>query len=73
MIKKRSAREEGPIEVNLTGPEGNAFVLMGYASRWAKQLGKDKEKILADMRSADYEHLLSVLEREFGDYVTFYR
>jgi len=63
-------------EVDLTGPEGNAFVLMGYAKRWSRDLGKSKEEIEAiqkDMQSGDYEHLLSVIEKHFGDYVILYR
>ncbi len=62
--------------IDLTGPEGNAFVLMGYASRWARQLGyerEDQEKLLKDMSSGDYEHLLSVLEKHFGEMVIFER
>jgi hypothetical protein len=61
------------VEVDLTGPDGNAFVLMGLATRWAKQLGRDGKAIRADMMSGDYEHLLSVLEREFGEFAVFYR
>lgn len=63
----------GPIVIDLTGPDGNAFVLMGLASRWAKQLGRDPKPILQDMCSGDYAHLLEVLEREFGEYVIFER
>ena len=35
----------GPIVVDLTGPDGNAFALMGLASRLAKQLGIDSHTI----------------------------
>lgn len=62
-----------PIEIDLTGPEGNAFVLMGYAQKWAKQLGLDRVEILADMQSGDYDHLISVLEKHFGDYIILYK
>lgn len=61
------------ITVDLTGPEGNAYCLMGYASQWAKQQGKDAKAIVNEMMSGDYEHLLEVIDREFGDIVTFYR
>jgi hypothetical protein len=66
-------KKVGPIEIDLTGPEGNAFVLLGYANSWAKELGLDKDAILTDMRSGDYEHLLEVMEREFGDFIIMYR
>lgn len=71
MIKKKKASKR--IEVDLTGPDGNAFVLLGLASRWARQLGMDRDKILADMTSGNYENLVAVLDREFGDIVTLYR
>ncbi len=60
-------------EIDLDGPNGNAFVLLAFAKQWATQLGKDPDPILDDMKSNNYEHLVEVLEREFGDYVTFYR
>lgn len=73
MIKDKSEMEKRGLEIDLTGPDGNAFVLMGYASNLAKQLKKDEKAIKEDMRSGDYEHLVEVFDREFGDYVTLYR
>ena len=70
MIKPRHMKE---LEIDLTGPEGNVFVLMGYAKRFAKQLGKDTDAILKEMKSGDYENAVAVFDREFGDYVTLYR
>lgn len=63
----------GQIGIDLNGPDGNSFVLMGHAKRYAKQLGKESKPIIEEMMSGDYEHLLAVFEREFGDYVTLYR
>ena len=60
-------------EIDLTGPDGNAFALMGYAKRFAKQLDLDPQPILDDMMSGDYEHLLEVFEEQFGSFVTLYR
>lgn len=73
MIKSISERAAGPIEINLLGPEGNAFVLIGKARDWAKQLGLDGKAIQAEMMEGDYEHLLQVIEKYFGDYVVMYR
>ena len=70
MIKKKPSRG---IEIDLTGPDGNAFVLMGYAIRLARELDMDAEPILNEMRSGDYENLISVFDREFGSVVTLYR
>ena len=75
-IKSINDKARGPIEIDLTGPEGNAFVLLGYAKRYAKQLGKngvEAEAIINEMTSGDYDNLLDVFDREFGDYVTLYR
>ena len=64
---------EGPIVIDLTGPDGNAFALMGYAARLAKQLNFDKHKIVAEMMEGDYEELLKTFDRYFGDYVILER
>ena len=68
-----TGKKTGPIEIDLNGPQGNAFALIGMASGWAKQLGLDAKEIQTDMMSGDYEHLLSVIEKYFGDYVVMYR
>lgn len=73
MIKDKSEMKRRGLEIDLTGPDGNAFVLIGYTSNLAKQLKKDEKAIKEDMRSGDYEHLVEVFDREFGDYVTLYR
>ena len=52
--------------INLDGPDGNAFALLGYASRWAKDLELDKDKILNEMKSDDYVNLVSVFNKYFG-------
>ena len=73
MIKDKSEMQKRGLEIDLTGPDGNAYVLIGYASNLAKQLKKDENAIKEDMQSGDYEHLIEVFDREFGDYVTLYR
>lgn len=71
MIRNKQPQEE--IVIDLTGPEGNAFVLMGYASRYANQLGMDSEQIIAEMKSGDYENLVQVFDHYFGDFVILER
>jgi hypothetical protein len=71
MIKSKV--EKTGIEIDLTGPDGNAFVLIGYGSRLAKQLGLDKDAIQKEMMSGDYENLLKVFDKYFGEFVTLYR
>ena len=72
-IKPKSEMKKRGLEIDLTGPNGNTYVLMGYASNLSKQLNKDFKSIREDMESSDYEHLLEVFDREFGNYVTLYR
>jgi hypothetical protein len=59
--------------IDLTGPQGNAFFLLGQAGRYAGQLGLDSEQIITEMRSGDYENLVQVFDRYFGDYVILER
>jgi len=73
MIKSIDEMNDGPMEIDLTGPQGNAYALMGLAAQLAKVYDKDKDAIVADMMSGDYEHLLEVFEREFGEHVILYR
>ena len=75
-IKSINDKARGPIEIDLTGPEGNAFVLLGYAKRYAKQLGKngvEAEAIVNEMMSGSYDELVDIFDKYFGDYVTLYR
>ena len=46
---------------------------MGYAIKLARDLDKDGDSILTEMKSGDYENLISVFDREFGSFVTLYR
>ena len=71
MIRENQPQTE--IVIDLTGPDGNAFVLMGYAKRFAKQLGLDGDKITNEMREGDYENLLQVFDNYFGDFVILER
>ena len=76
MIRDRNEMPMRPIELDLTGPEGNAFVLLGYAKRFLKQLNKSPEeieRIIEEMQSSDYENLVAVFEKNLGEYVTLYR
>ena len=72
MIKPKSEKTS-KFEIDLTGPSGNAFVLMGHAKSFAKQLGLDGNQIVNEMMSGDYENLLNVFDRYFGEYVILYR
>ena len=74
MIRNKEEKS-GPIIIDLTGPDGNAFALMAYAKRFATQLGwKDRgAALINDMMSSDYEHLLQVFDKAFGEFVILER
>ena len=72
MIRNK-IENKGPIVIDLTGPDGNAFALMGYATRFAKQLKFDDKKIIDEMTQGDYEHLLETFDKYFGDFVIIER
>lgn len=60
-------------QIDLNSPEGNAFFLFGMAGKLAEQLGLDEEAILKDMQSSDYEHLIQVFDKHFGDFIDLVR
>ena len=72
MIRSKE-QNQGLIVIDLTGPDGNAFVLLGKAKQLARQLGLDGNAITSEMMSGDYENLIEVFDREFGDFVILER
>ena len=62
-----------PTIIDLTGPQGNAFYLMGFASKNARKFGLDGSAILAEMKSGDYENLVTIFDKYFGEYVILER
>ena len=70
MIK---SKENKSIEIDLTGPQGNVFFLIGTAKNLAKQLGMDSSSVQKEMMSGDYENAVNVFDKYFGDFVTLYR
>lgn len=77
-IIDRNEMEDRKIEIDLSGPDGNAFVLFGLAKSLHKQISNGDQlrpidDILEDMQSSDYDHLIEVFDNEFGDFVIMYR
>ena len=64
--KKQQSRYE---IIDLTGPQGNAHYLMKRAFELSKQLGKDSDSIIKDMKSGDYDNLIKVFDEHFGSFV----
>jgi hypothetical protein len=59
--------------VDLTGQDGNAFVLLGIAKGLCKQLEIEDDIILDDMKSGDYEQLIETFDNYFGDLIDLER
>ena len=72
-IKRREDVPPQKIQIDLCGPGGNAFALLGTCERLAKQLNIDWEPIKENAISDDYEHLLAVLDEHFGHMIDFVR
>jgi hypothetical protein len=75
-IKPLSKLQRKKMQIDLTGPQGNAFVLLGLAERLGRQMGyttRQIELIQDEMQLADYECLLHTFDREFGHIVDLYR
>ena len=62
--------------IDLTGPDGNAFFLLGTAMKLCKQIGISSERteeILDELKSSDYEHLIKTFDKYFGKLVDLER
>lgn len=71
MIRDKKPTKE--LVIDLTGPDGNAFALLGYAKNLAKQLDLNYDIIRTEMTSGDYENLIQVFDKYFGEYVILER
>ena len=73
MIKKIENKPQGPVEIDLTGPDGNVYSLIKQARKFANDIGLDADQIQEDMISGSYEHAVNVFEKHFGKYVILWR
>lgn len=75
MIVKKTNPSRRKLRIDLTGPDGNAFMLLGITKGLCKQndMSEQWPAICADMQSSDYEHLLSVMEKYFGSIIIMER
>jgi hypothetical protein len=75
MIRTKNNTDE-PIIIDLAGPQGNAFALMGTAKNLGKHIGMKKEDLnllIERMTSGDYENLLLEFDKAFGAFVILER
>lgn len=54
------------IVIDIRGPQGNAYCIMGIISNTLKQAGYNQNQIddiISDMKSSDYEHLCNIAKK----------
>ena len=73
MTIRKKQPKRGPEIIDLTGPDGNAWFLLARANQYGKQLDLDVKKINDEMIAGDYENLLEVFDRYFGEFVILER
>ena len=60
--------------VDLSGPQGNAYALMGVARSIGRELNRpynEIKEVETRMMSGDYDNLVKVLFLEYGDFIQF--
>jgi hypothetical protein len=72
MIKSKDTLKRG-IEVDLTGPDGNAYAILALAKRLCREFDVPFKPLMDKMTSGDYENLIKVFDDKFGSFVTLYR
>ena len=68
------APNDHDLVINLDGPDGNVFSLMGAAKGLAFRYGlagrtPDIEFIMDEMKSGDYVNAIKTFDKYFGEYV----
>ena len=64
MIKSREETRFRPIEIDLSGPDGNVFILIATAKRLAKQIFDKSEPELLEAQS--HENMLRDMGLDYG-------
>jgi hypothetical protein len=67
-----ASKAETRPQIDLRGPDGNAFAILGRVGTYGRQIGMDSKEItelLKDMKQGDYKNLVLCFEDAFGKYV----
>ena len=76
-IIDKSSLTYGKNVIDIDGPDGNAFMLMGIGANFLrKNLGYTEDEIddfHDEMMAGDYENLLLVFDKYLGDYFDLHR
>ena len=80
MIRSIKEKNGKPVEIDLTGPDGNVFNLISIGTDLCKLLNErrgnkyfDVAEFQKDMMSDDYEHAVKLMEKNFGHMIIMYR
>ena len=57
--------------IDLQGPTGNAYFIMGIVGKILKSKGIDPKPIIEDMMSSDYKHLIKIAKENCEDELKF--
>ena len=68
MTIRKKNKEEKPL-IDLSGPQGNAYYLMGLVIKTFRQSGAPElgESIVEEMKKGDYEHLVKTFDLYLGE------
>jgi hypothetical protein len=74
MIKEKSERSHTKKVIDLQGTQGNALALIGIAKDLHKQLKNiidlpDFKIIQSEMMSSNYDNLIKIFDKYFGNFV----
>jgi hypothetical protein len=72
MIKEKD-KTTNEVIIDLTGPDGNVFNLIGYGRKLCRPFDVNQDEFLKEMMSGDYEHAVQTFDKYFGDFVTLLR
>jgi hypothetical protein len=73
-VIRNKRKNEKPL-IDLSGPQGNAFYLMGVVLNTFRRSGAPElgESIVDEMQKGDYEHLLKTFDLYLGDHFDIVR
>ena len=68
MTIRKKTNNERPL-IDLSGPQGNAYYLMGLVIKTFRQSGAPElgESIVEEMKKGDYEHLVKTFDLYLGE------
>ena len=70
MTIRKKQPQKGKIVIDLTGPQGNAFYLIGVVKQTFRRSGAPElgDKIAEEMMKGDYEHLVKTFDLYLGNH-----